>query len=67
MFVSVPVCAPVCVPIHVWSCTCMYMQIPVHVPEHVPVLECTDLAGEEGAVLELAEVESDEIRSRHEQ
>lgn len=44
------------------TCTCSFSHL--YVP--APVLVCTDPAREEGAVLELAQVKSDEICSRHE-
>lgn len=51
----------------VYYCTsCIYTCFHPNVPVCVCVLESTDPARKEGAVLELAEVESDEISSRHE-
>ncbi len=57
-------CVLVCVCTCAFTCiyTCRYSYL--HMP--VPVLLHTDPAGEEGAVLELAQVESDEICSCHE-
>lgn len=66
LYLHTPVCYYLNGSLHSSTCMCISTCGYSHLYVSVPALLCTDPAREEGAVLELAQVESDEICSCHE-